>query len=185
MKGHVKAYSGNKALPLCAKLKTMAWSFLIGGNMLAFAAALVVQPVTSEPTQAEVDALEVCIVNAPFGQEVSECEGLVSRPCLNTAGGMTTSGSIACIARELSIWDNELNTHYHALRTEWAANDWSSRADALQEAQRAWITYRDLECDQQSLEFEGGTLARVIRISCRMELTAERAMALKGQLPRG
>ena len=142
------------------------------------AASLLLQPITSEPTQAEVDALEFCIGQAPVGQGAALCEGLVAQPCLNTAAGMTTAGSIACIARELSIWDHELNRNCIGFREQLSEDEATTRFDQLQRAQRAWMTYRDLECDQQSLVYEGGTLALMLRIACINELTAERASDL-------
>lgn len=148
---------------------------------ILFLLALLVQPASSEPTQQEVDTLEYCIAQAAVGQVASECEGLVATPCLNTAEGMTTAGSIACVSRELSIWDNELNRVYAGFREQLSDDEATTRHDQLQRAQRAWMTYRDLECDQQSLIYEGGTLARVLRIACINELTAERVSDLRVQ----
>jgi len=48
----------------------------------------------------------------------------------------------------------------------------------LQEAQRAWIKYRDTNCDFY-YDPDGGTLARVNANSCMMTSTADRARELE------
>jgi uncharacterized protein YecT (DUF1311 family) len=59
--------------------------------------------------------------------------------------------------------------------------DNEERAVRLQQAQDAWLTYLELECDQQRLAING-TLAGVVASGCRLEITAARATALYDQL---
>lgn len=82
----------------------------------------------------------------------------------------------ACAARELSAWDGILNRDYRALREIVAAFD-AGAPDALREAQRAWIAYRDAEC-AWPLSFLRGNDAHHAEVQCPLTATAERAIEL-------
>ena len=52
----------------------------------------------------------------------------------------------------------------------------------LLDAQKAWEAYRQTHCLWEGSEYEGGTMARVVRASCGAALTRERASLLRGRL---
>ena len=53
-------------------------------------------------------------------------------------------------------------------------------ADALRDAQRAWITYRDKACEAEAALFRGGTMEPFLYNSCRADLTRRRTKDLIG-----
>lgn len=53
------------------------------------------------------------------------------------------------------------------------------RKKLLVETQRAWIAFRDKECEFESSEFEGGTMRPMIENSCLAGLTEARTKVLE------
>lgn len=61
-----------------------------------------------------------------------------------------------------------------------------SREEALREAQRAWINYRDKDCAYESLVLgNGGTISSSLQWGCLATLTKNRAIELQKMLNRG
>ena len=58
----------------------------------------------------------------------------------------------------------------------------SEQAALLKKAQRAWLTYRDAQCEADYKVLAGGTAAPLALIQCRVTLTQERTKALKDTL---
>ena len=143
------------------------------------ASMALVQGFQDQPSDAERQVFAACLEANP---DDAACIGSVSSPCMEEPGGDTTIGMIACTSRELRLWDDKLNLHYGDLRAVLRLKDATNRREALLTAQRAWIAYRDAECAQSSLLFEGGTLARVVHVGCVNQMTAERAIQLENQL---
>ena len=84
------------------------------------------------------------------------------------------AGMTECITTETQRQDARLNKAYKALMAELP----SLRKKQLQEAQRAWIKFRDTNCAFYD-DPDGGTLARVNANACMMTATAERASELE------
>ncbi len=80
-----------------------------------------------------------------------------------------------CYDKMLQNEDAKLNKNYKACM---AKLDATAKAK-LQKAQRAWIAFRDADCDYQADEMRGGTLETVIGLSCLATETQERAEMLK------
>ena len=97
--------------------------------------------------------------------------------CMDKSGG-TTVGMIDCITAETKRQDVQLNKVYKALMAELSA----PRKTQLQEAQRAWIKYRDVNCGFY-YDPDGGTLAAVNANDCVMSATANRARELENFKP--
>lgn len=93
--------------------------------------------------------------------------------CMDKSGGVTTKMH-ACISTEIKQQDVRLNKAYKSLTT--TLN--STRKKQLQQVQRAWIKYRDQNCDFYA-DPDGGSLARVNGGICLMETTASRATELE------
>lgn len=100
--------------------------------------------------------------------------------CMDKAGS-TTFGMIECINTETQRQDVQLNKAYKAYKALMAELA-PPRRTQLQEAQRAWIKYRDANCAFY-YDLDGGTLARVNANACMMTATADRARELERLTP--
>ena len=112
-----------------------------------------------------------------------DCIGAAANACQSaTPDGFTTVGTVDCIGAETDAWDRILNDEYGALRGELDSQDASyggqDRSDALRDAQRAWIAYRDAECGLQWAFYQGGTIRSIVAASCHLDFTASRALEL-------
>ena len=146
-------------------------------EILAVALTLSAQKPTTEvqaPAQTDEGRLEACLAES--------CIGVVSSACQEDPGGYTTYGMMECERREHDLWDQRLNTAYRDMRAQMAERGQETRRDALQTAQRLWIEYRQAECVQRGLAYEGGTMAGLVHNSCYNHFTARRALELEGQL---
>lgn len=94
--------------------------------------------------------------------------------CMDKSGGVTVE-MLDCIAAETERQDLRLNKAYKDVMAELTPQ----RKKQLQEAQRAWIKYRDANCDFYA-DPDGGTLAAVSSNDCYMSTTASRAKELEG-----
>ena len=93
--------------------------------------------------------------------------------CMNKSDGATAT-MIECITDEAKAQDARLNDHYKKL----LATLTPPRKAQLQEAQRAWIRFRDLNC-KFYVDPDGGSMARVQGNECFLRVTADRANELK------
>lgn len=114
------------------------------------------------------------IASAPFAARAADA-GLSKQfsACNDKAGGVT-AGMIDCITAEHKRQDARLNAAYKALMADLPP----ARKTPLQEAQRAWIKFRDANCNFY-LDPDGGSLARVQANDCMMTTTASRALELE------
>lgn len=87
----------------------------------------------------------------------------------------TTVEMIECASQDLKGADGVLNETYRARMND---ADELGR-DLLRTAQRAWIKFRDAECDHERDSARGGTLAPVLQISCLTHLTKRRTNDLR------
>lgn len=81
---------------------------------------------------------------------------------------------LKCTYNEIKLQDTRLNKNYkksmNILREE--------KKDQLKNVQRLWIKYRDLKCAFY-FDLIGGTIDKLNRASCLLELTAKRADELE------
>ena len=94
--------------------------------------------------------------------------------CMEKAGGVTAD-MVSCITAEYERQDKRLNDAYAAARERVG----KGRDAALRDVQRAWLHFRDLNCDFRN-DPDGGTLARVEANHCMLSMTAARADELEG-----
>jgi uncharacterized protein YecT (DUF1311 family) len=92
--------------------------------------------------------------------------------CMDKAGGVTPA-MIDCISAELKRQDALLNENYRKLMASLS----TKRKQALQEAERAWLKFRDSNCDFY-YDPDGGTAARVDANECLLNATSDRAKEL-------
>lgn len=122
---------------------------------------------------------------APF-DTAPACIGRAARTCQSRAGGGTTIGIVGCLSSEAEAWDVLLNAEYGLLRDKLAADDaaaagmgQASRTDALRDAQRAWIAFRDADCVLSSSIWQDGTIRGPVAAQCLLTHTARRALELR------
>lgn len=113
----------------------------------------------------------------------ASCINEISNMCEEESeDGYTTRGMIACAGRETAVWDARLNAAYTSLREMMQRNGRQDQMDAIQQVQRLWIQFRDAECAQRSLAYEGGTMGGISHAYCINQVTAVRALDLEDQL---
>ncbi|MDX2309510.1 MAG: lysozyme inhibitor LprI family protein [Hyphomicrobium sp.] len=108
-------------------------------------------------------------------------------PAPDCANALSTADMNTCAARDLEKADTELNRVYQeALKSipDLATDDPNFNAatweKALRASQRAWVTFRDAECNEHVSMFStGGSIGTVEALSCAQEKTEERTKELK------
>lgn len=99
--------------------------------------------------------------------------------CMEKAGGVTPNIT-ECQEAALEYWDKQLNINYkQQMEATKDALKPEARKAALLKAERAWIAYRDAMAEFVGDSREGGTLARVIGMSFRLQTTKMQAQFLK------
>lgn len=94
---------------------------------------------------------------------------------VNCDDAVSTYDMKICESQRYEIQDKRLNDQYAKLMKK---NDKQGQSK-LKAAQRAWIAYRDAECDYAADSMRGGTLEGLIGLSCMTEKTKTRADELK------
>ncbi|MEP3231812.1 MAG: lysozyme inhibitor LprI family protein [Hyphomicrobiales bacterium] len=90
-----------------------------------------------------------------------------------------------CAFLDFEAADVELNAIWPAARkanatfAEYLPDNLKADAQALLEAQRAWITFRDAHCASVALPNAGGTIYPLIYNSCRAGVTRQRTEQLR------
>lgn len=85
-----------------------------------------------------------------------------------------------CAGRDFEAADATLNTEYAKARNYMKSIDGNlpaqekGAAKALLEAQRAWITYRDLACTAEGFVVKGGSMEPMVISECKTRLTRHR-----------
>jgi len=110
---------------------------------------------------------------------------LIISAALLTAPGLTLAGpcdKIAaqdalerCLQKEFDRADQQLNHSYNALRKRLDKD----AQEMLKKAQRAWLAYRDSDCDFQSLASGNGPVSGQLYTDCRTEKTRRRIEELE------
>jgi len=76
----------------------------------------------------------------------------------------------ACAANEYQRDDAKLNEYYKELAEKLGP----SEKERLKAAQRAWIKFRDLQCEFEASRYEGGSIQPLVRSSCLAQVTKQR-----------
>ena len=97
-----------------------------------------------------------------------------------------------CAEQEFERADAELNALWRRVIAEERANDAEYNREyvatgappvnaeqALREAQRAWIAFRDAQCTYEGYENFGGSLQPLTEATCRTRMTRERIAQLQ------
>lgn len=103
----------------------------------------------------------------------------------NCAEPVTQRDMNACADIEYQKADKDLNAAYRQLRnkmSEWdkTADETSRGAlDALVAAQRAWVAFRDANCEVAGFQARGGTMEPMLVSSCLADMSTKRAEELR------
>jgi uncharacterized protein YecT (DUF1311 family) len=93
-----------------------------------------------------------------------------------------------CAAMDYKTADDQLNAVYkQALKSQADLDKQNAEFDpnqagalkALKKAQRAWIDYRDGECEGESYQAAGGTMQPMLEAGCDADLTRKRIKELQ------
>ncbi|MCU0883595.1 MAG: lysozyme inhibitor LprI family protein [Beijerinckiaceae bacterium] len=120
-----------------------------------------------------VEGIETCLADKkPLLTLGYQCIGQFSAACLKHGENQTTVGMERCYLDEFRAWDVLLNRHYRD-------RPQGPGGAAMQQVQRAWITYRDRKCAYFHVHYAGGSMARWLGAQCMMDTTARRAIELR------
>ncbi|WP_171096936.1 lysozyme inhibitor LprI family protein [Ruegeria sp. HKCCD7255] len=110
----------------------------------------------------------------------AQCIGTFSNACIESSGAYDSIAVSQCKDAEMQGWDAILNTAYNSLRADLSAPDiLPIAAEALKDAQRAWIIFRDAECVSRG-NLTTGTGHFEDGADCLLRVTATRALDLIG-----
>jgi len=90
-----------------------------------------------------------------------------------------------CSQRDYDAADKALNEQYKKTRAAMIAIDADLEANlkgaekALVKAQRAWVDYRDGECEAEGFQARGGSMEPMLVSGCKATLTKQRTKELK------
>ncbi|OOG67731.1 hypothetical protein BLJAPNOD_01653 [Ensifer sp. M14] len=110
---------------------------------------------------------------------------------INCANAMTQADMNICSHRDYEAADTELNTVYKQTVVAMRAKDkelgdisadYVGAEEALKKAQRAWIGYRDGQCELAGFEARGGSMEPMLVSGCLAQLTTTRTEELKALL---
>ena len=149
--------------------------------LLCVAVAALAAPARSQEAAVDEARVRACFDGAAIGDTQPDCIGAASNACQQAPGGQTTPAIAACIAAETAAWDAILNDEYRATRAILAGgSDQAIDTEAaLLAAQRAWIAYRDAECDLAYARWHDGTIRSIVGANCHLVFTATRAIELR------
>jgi uncharacterized protein YecT (DUF1311 family) len=101
-------------------------------------------------------------------------------------GNATTQMDMnSCADKDYQAADAELNAQYKKTRAAMVEIDKGLEANlkgaekALLAGQRAWIDYRDGECEAEGFEARGGSMEPMLVSGCKANLTRSRTKELK------
>ena len=123
------------------------------------------------------------------GQRLALCLALGLAPlqaaALDCAEPVTTADMSACARAELDAADTALNLAWKAALAHaeeldsYLSEGEEKTADALLTAQRAWIDYRDGQCEGEGFYARGGSLEPLLVATCKARMTRERTEELR------
>ncbi len=96
----------------------------------------------------------------------------------NPCAGSTTPEVEQCLAADLARADTELNRYYAAAVTRLTKEQGKTALAKLRASERAWIAYRDAECDAVYEWWGQGTIRGATALGCRTRITKARTMVI-------
>ncbi|KIT17430.1 lysozyme inhibitor LprI family protein [Jannaschia aquimarina] len=148
--------------------------------------ALMAAPSAAQEIVFDPSPVEICLSVHRNDDRTPDCVGAAAETCMEqTDGGYSTVGMAKCTNAETDEWDRLLNAEYQALRAELEEADARfgggiDRSDAIRDAQRAWIAFRDADCMAKYAQYQDGTIRTTIGTICHLTHTARRTLELRG-----
>ncbi|QGZ65931.1 lysozyme inhibitor LprI family protein [Paraburkholderia acidisoli] len=115
-----------------------------------------------------VSAAALAFLSAPAWSAQSDC--------MTTA--TTQQAMNACAGQKLKASDQQLNTTYNAL----LAKTSKPGGEQLRKAQRAWVAWRDAQCQFDTLGTRQGSVNPMVYTLCVNDLTQQQTKHLAAQL---
>ena len=164
-------------------------------RLILAATALLATTLPAQADQAsdDADAIAACMTEAWPRDARALCAGAVSSPCQLALGEESTGIMNACLTREADGWNLVMERQMPDLmrRAEEVdaanagAEGLDSAAATLENAQRAWLLYRDAECRYAVASWGAGGFRDVAVAACMLDLTARRAVDFHARLLTG
>ena len=141
---------------------------------------LMLAPVSVQAQEVNIEAVKNCFGSAGIADTMPYCLGQASNAC-QQQGFSSTMGIVQCIQAETKVWDDLLNEEYSAVRAMFKVRSAGgiNLGEKLLQAQRAWIAYRDAECELSYARWQEGSIRSVVFANCMMVMTAGRAIELR------
>ena len=126
-----------------------------------------------------IEAFQACYDSTAITKVIEECN--YTKACINSSrDNSTTIGMIECVRKGYSIWDEKLNLEYKILISLVGKIYGEDAKIALRDSQRAWIKYRDIDCEAAYLRQD---LKRTsAKTDCAIRHTALRTMEFKSDI---
>ncbi|MGQ3210824.1 MAG: lysozyme inhibitor LprI family protein [Shinella sp.] len=132
--------------------------------------------------------LRVLLASAAFLVSASFSAAQDGEPEIDCNNAMAQIEMNICADRDYQAADTDLNAVYKKAMA--AAREMDAQAkemgehyvgavDALKRAQRAWIGYRDGQCELAGFEARGGSMEPMLVSGCLADLTRKRTAELK------
>ncbi len=122
-----------------------------------------------------------CVAEAGEGWHAGAmCVRNFANACIEESGSYDSIAVAQCMDAETKAWDAVMNTAYGSLRQDLSDPELPPvAAEALRDAQRAWIAFRDAECLSRG-NLTTGTGHFEDGADCMLRVTATRALDLIG-----
>ena len=110
-----------------------------------------------------------------------------TEPKLDCANASTTVAMTQCAALDADAAEAKLNAAYKALvknlsQPDTATDNYTLMRQKLQAAQRAWIKFRDADCDAVYQVNSSGTLRGLAAVGCKRQRAEQRTRELQAYL---
>lgn len=129
-------------------------------------------------------AVQSCLADAPTHSEAQDCAFIGIAECTEAQAQQAANPNKArerCIRAGLQTWGEILDDEFRDA-VNFAAdleNADAALPDELRNAQAAWVTYRTAQCRAAFLKHEVPSLQFMEEAACNLQMTADRAIALR------
>ncbi|GLS79328.1 hypothetical protein GCM10007893_01020 [Paracoccus marinus] len=156
---------------------------------ICLAVPLAAAPVGAMPAdQADIDApaLDACIAQTGGGQSAMSCVGTTRDACVAKLKATykdvgEVHGEMPCLGAERDYWEGRLTDRYDRLMAIEQGRA-AERAEALRQAERAWIAFRDALCSYDRITNGHGTGGETAEPICLVRETARQSLILDGYI---
>jgi uncharacterized protein YecT (DUF1311 family) len=115
----------------------------------------------------------LCLLGAPATAQEVDCANAMAQQELNI-----------CAEQDWQKADKDLNITYNEVMAEMKAMDEGMPEElqgaeaALRKAQRAWVAFRDANCEAAGFEMRGGSAEALLVYGCLRQMTVDRTKEL-------